>query len=268
MRLFGHTGERLRPSAGSTRLWIVLVLFAAVGVTMTATASLTSPAHVVLVRLVGLAVLALAALAAQAAQVAMAAMAAPDGRVAVRRAASPGELAEDADLTQTVRLLRLHVRTLEATLETTSADFGKLRGELVQERDDARADELQRVAVVVRAMPRSTGLLTDPMTVDALARVEAAIRRLSTSWSFERPPLAEPLPGALRETSHLPRAEREPEIEPSARGATSLAPDPAPRPTVDTTILPVPAPALAPVLAPVHGRRWHRGAPSPDKTHR
>jgi hypothetical protein len=222
-------------------------------VTMTATASLTSPAHVVLVRLVGLAVLALAALAAQAAQVAMAAVAAPDGRVAVHRAARPAELADDADLAQTVRLLRLHVRTLEATLETTSADFGKLRGEIVKERDEARADELQRVAVVVRAMPRSTGPLTDPMTVDALARVEAAIRRLGTSWSFERPPLAEPLPGALRATSHLPRAERGPEIEPSERGAASLAPDPAPRPAVEKT-LPVPAP----VAAPAHGRRWHR----------
>jgi hypothetical protein len=255
MRLFSHTGERRGPTAGAIRLWIVLVLFAAVGVTMTATASLTSPAHVVLVRLVGLAVLALAALAAQAALAAMAAaMAAPDGRVAVHRAARPAELAEDADLAQTVRLLRLHVRALEATLETPSADFGRPRGELVKERDEARADELQRVAVVVRAIPRSTGSLTDPMTVDALARVEAAIRRLSSSWSFERPPLAETVRGALRARSHLPPAERRPEIKPSERSAASLAPDPASRPAVEKTILPVPAP----VAAPAHGRRWHR----------
>jgi hypothetical protein len=208
MRLFGHTGERLRPSAGSTRLWIVLVLFAAVGLTMTATASLTSPAHLVLVRLVGLAVLALAALAAQAAQTAMAAIAAPDGPAAVHRTAHPTELAE------------------------------------------ARADELQRVAVVIRAMPRPT----DPTTLGALTRVEAAIRRLSTSWSFERPPLAEAVPGSLRTRSHPLRAERGPEIEPSERGAASLAPDPAPHSAVEQTILPIPAP----VVASAHGRRWHR----------
>jgi hypothetical protein len=249
MRLFSQTRERRLLLAGTTRLWIVLVLLAAVGVTITATASLTSPAHLVLVRLVGLAVLALTALAAQAA------MAAAAGHVAIDRADRPAGLPEVVGVAETVRLLRLHVRTLEATLEATSADFGTLRGVLVTERDEARADELQRVAVVVRAMPRSTGPLTDPMSVGGLARVEAAIRRLSSSWSFERPPLAEAVPSSRRAKSHLPRAESRPVVEPSERGAAPLAPDPAPRPAVvDNTILPVPAP----LVASAHGRRWHR----------
>jgi hypothetical protein len=180
MRSYLSTGDRrFRPDLSGPRARVTLL---AVALACAAAAVLMSAGSPSFVRFALVAVTALTGLAVGAEWLTLR-RSSPPSRPAV--APDPGAVAPEPS----TRVLRLYVRTLEATLEAQSEDFATMRDDFEKRRDEVRTEELQLVADAVRALREPAGAGTEPATERTLARVDAAIRRLGTPWSFDRPPL-------------------------------------------------------------------------------
>ncbi|MET1062613.1 MAG: hypothetical protein ABWX71_06930, partial [Aeromicrobium sp.] len=94
---------------------------------------------------------------------------------------------------------------------------------LIEARAEAERLSLQRIQATVRGLSVRTG--DDPVAVDVLARVVAAVDRLMVTESFERPVLSETGP-LLAAIASAPQADA-----PPAREATPLPAVPAMRPS-------------------------------------
>ncbi len=94
---------------------------------------------------------------------------------------------------------------------------------LIEARAEAERVSLQRIQATVRGLSVRTG--DDPVAVDVLARVVAAVDRLMVTESFERPVLSETGP-LLAAVASAPQADA-----PPAREATPLPAVPAMRPS-------------------------------------
>ena len=154
------------------------------------------------------------------------------------------------------RALLLHIRSLEATLEEQYAEHERIRKELAVELDDARRHDGARALSTVMALrPRLAG---EPGDI-AVARVEAALARLSAPSAFSRPPLVlgatagAPPPLAGPAHPHLSAVSADAGADPRAsQGAGSAA---VPPPAV---VLPVPVRAAQDVTTTPRRARWRR----------
>jgi len=137
--------------------------------------------------------------------------------------------AEDADA---VADLRARVAALHAALDRQSAYLLTVQRNLPKERDEARADERQRVLVAVRALRRlaadstidpATDSATASQAVDGFARVEAAVARLDSPWTAGRPvpalPTGAPASVARPQVADMSRDTVVRESRPSPGGA-------------------------------------------------
>jgi hypothetical protein len=156
-----------------------------------------------------------------------------------------------------------HVEAADAgvpvTDATTTHDLVPLSS-LYEARAHAEQESLRRIQATVRGLGVRTG--DDPVAVDVLARVVAAVDRLMAPDSFARPALsdtgsllaaaaAEPLPAAppARPATPLPAV---PAMRPSDMPVTELsATQPPPAPVPDERPGPAPIPQTQPIEAVV-----------------
>jgi hypothetical protein len=95
--------------------------------------------------------------------------------------------ANDAGANDTVAGLRARVAALQSALDQQTADLVTAQRDLEKERDEARADERQRVLVAVRALRRLAATATTESAAREFARVEAVVALLDRPGAAGRP---------------------------------------------------------------------------------
>ena len=175
----------------------------------------------------------------------------------LRAVGAAGEGAETHRALPNLRALRLHVQSLETTLEEQNTHLAEARRALTG-RPEQTAQNVEKVLITIRGLRGGLGA-EDPAAERVLNRVEASVARLGSPTSFVRPTLpalALAVPADLPSASSSDDSESrvlvpvvpEPSAsapEPEARltpEPTATAPSSAQEPPV---VLPVPRPAPA-----------------------